>query len=199
MSSAKPVLLLDLGGVLADLGDPVSAMGLNMAPAEFWEIWTSSTIVRAFETGQMGVKEFLVKVPVELGYAGANPFAQQFHAWRLKLFPGVDHLVRNAARHYRVALLSNTNEIHWQQVNESNTVFADFERVFLSYETGYFKPSPLAFGQVMECFDCPPSEVVFLDDSAPNVAAARALGIDARQVAGVTELERQLLGVADRP
>ena len=30
MSAPRPVLLLDLGGVLADLGDPVAAMGLDM-------------------------------------------------------------------------------------------------------------------------------------------------------------------------
>jgi len=39
--------------------------------------------------------------------------------WQLRLFPGVDDLIRNAARDYRVALLSNTNEIYWGQVNES--------------------------------------------------------------------------------
>ena len=198
MSSVKPVLLLDLGGVLADLGDPVNAMGLEMTLPAFWKTWTSSAIVRAFETGQMNEAEFLDQIPVELGYSGTAAFTQQFNAWQLKLFPGVEDMVREAALRYRVALLSNTNDIHWRQVNEGNNMFADFEHVFLSFETGHFKPSPAAFEQVMAHFKCSAGEIVFLDDSEPNIVAANALGIDARQVVGVTELEQQLLGVTDR-
>ena len=192
MRSDKPVLLLDLGGVLADLGDPVSAMGLDMSLEEFWKTWTSSAIVRALETGRMGVADFLATIPEELGYAGDAPFSQLFYKWQLRLFPGVDDLVRNAAHDYRVALLSNTNEIHWGQVNESADIFATFDRVFLSYETGHFKPSPAAFQQVLEFFKCSPGEVMFLDDSEPNISAARKLGIDAHMVVGVTELKQVL-------
>lgn len=198
MRPAKPLLLLDLGGVLADLGDPVDALGLEMALPEFWKTWTSSATVRAFETGQMNEAEFLDRIPVELGYSGATGFAQQFHAWQLKLFPGVEGLIREAALRFRVALLSNTNDIHWRQVNAGHNLFTEFEHTFLSFETGYFKPSPAAFEQVLAFFECAAGEVVFLDDSDPNIAAARALGIDARRVVGVTELEQQLLGVADR-
>ena len=194
----KPVLLLDLGGVLADLGDPVRALRLEMTLSEFWKAWTSSASVRAFETGQMTEAEFLVRIAVELGYAGTTPFMRQFHAWRLRLFPGVEDLLRDAALRYRVALLSNTNTIHWGQVNPGNKLSAKFAQTFLSFETGHFKPSPAAFEQVIAYFDCPPAEIVFLDDSEPNVAAASALGIDARRVVGVTELRRQLPGVADR-
>jgi len=192
VSSGKPVLLLDLGGVLADLGDPVSAMGLDMSLAEFWRTWTSSEVVRALETGRMSVADFLATVPAELGYQGDALFSKRFYAWKLRLFPGVADLIREATQEYRVALLSNTNEIHWRQVNESASVFARFERVFLSYETGHFKPSPAAFHQVLEFFECSPGDVIFLDDTEPNISAARKLGIDARKVVGVTELEQML-------
>ena len=57
MSIDQRILLLDLGGVLADLGDPVAAMGLNMTLPEFWKTWTSSPVVRALETGQIDEQE----------------------------------------------------------------------------------------------------------------------------------------------
>lgn len=198
MSATRPVLLLDLGGVLADLGDPVTAMGLDMTPIEFWKTWTSSAVVRALETGQMDEAEFLREIPAVLGCSDSTPFADRFHAWQLTLFPGVVEIVRNAATDCRVALLSNTNEIHWRQVTAASRVFDEFEHVFLSYRTGHYKPEPAAFHDVTEFFDCAPGDVVFLDDSKPNVTAARDLGIDARRVAGVSELEQQLLRVADR-
>ena len=87
MQSSGPVLLLDLGGVLADLGDPVSALGLQMTQREFWRVWTTSSTVRAFETGQMDVADFLFKVSAELGYSGDEPFARRFQAWQLRSLP----------------------------------------------------------------------------------------------------------------
>ena len=190
-------MLLDLGGVLADLRDPVAAMGLDMPLDVFWKTWTSSATVRAFETGQMSEAEFLKIIPAELAYKGSAPFEKQFHNWQLELFPGVGDLIRGVLPRYRVALLSNTNEIHWRQVAAGNDVFADFECVFLSFDTGCFKPGESAFRQVTNWFECSPGDVIFLDDSKSNIAAALDFGMDARRVVGIAELEQQLLCVAD--
>jgi len=189
---SKPVLLLDLGGVLADLGDPVSAVGLDMSTAEFWPLWVNSPSVRAFETGRMPAGEFFTRVAEELAYKGDEPFEQRFHAWQLRLFDGFDEFIGRAATHYRIALLSNTNEVHWNQVTAASDAFGLFERVFLSFETGYFKPDDEAFKHVLESFDVPPGQVHFLDDSQRNVDAARALGIDAHCVSGLDGVSRQV-------
>jgi len=196
MNAPRPVLLLDLGGVLADLGDPVAAMGLDMTLSEFWATWTSSSVVRALETGQMNEEEFLREIPTVLGCSREEAFGPRFHAWQLKLFPGVEDLVRTAAQRYRVALLSNTSQVHWRQVTTASRVFELFEHVFLSWETGHYKPEHAAFRDVTEFFDCAPGDVLFVDDSEPNIAAARKFGIDAHLVAGAAEL-RELVGEAD--
>jgi putative hydrolase of the HAD superfamily len=192
VSDSRRILLLDLGGVLADLGDPVAAMGLDMTLPEFWTTWTSSSVVRALETGQIDKEEFLGAIPAVLGGTAATSFGPRFHAWQLRLFPGVEDCVRIALQHYRLALLSNTNDLHWQQVTSASDVFSLFEHVFLSFETGHYKPEPAAFFDVMEFFNCAPGEIVFVDDSEPNVRAARELGIDAHKVTGVVELEALL-------
>lgn len=192
MSVARRILLLDLGGVLADLGDPVAAMGLDMTLPEFWKTWTSSSVVRAFETGQMDEDEFLQEIPAALGCSAATSFEPRFHAWRLRLFLGVENCIRDAVQRYRVALLSNTNAVHWRQVTSESRVFDLFEHVFLSYETGHYKPEQAAFHDVTEFFSCTPADIVFLDDSEPNVIAARKLGIDAHRVTGATEFEALL-------
>jgi putative hydrolase of the HAD superfamily len=197
MSAARPVLLLDLGGVLADLGDPVTAMELDLDVPDFWKTWTSSSVVRALETGRISEDDFLRDIPAVLGCSSELPFGPRFHAWQLQLFANVENCVRAATERYRVALLSNTNEIHWRQVTEASSVFDVFDKVFLSYETGHYKPEPAAFYDVMDYFDCAPGEIIFLDDSEPNIVAARKLGIDAHRVVGGAELEK-LLGKSDR-
>ena len=173
------VLLFDLGGVLADLGDPVAAMGLDLEPAEFWRTWTTSPAVRAFETGRMGESEFFEVMAGELGYPGDAPFEHAFHRWILRPFPDLESRLQRAGQGRPLALLSNTNPIHWRQVREATSAFDAFERTFLSFETGHFKPERAAFQQVIDHFGCRPAEIRFVDDVQANVDAAQALGIDA--------------------
>ena len=188
---AKPVLLLDLGGVLADLGDPVTAMGLDMTTPEFWNTWVDAPAVRGFETGQLQEGQFFTEVAEQLGMS-RELAEERFHAWQLRLFPGLESFVEQAARRFELALLSNTNPIHWQQVTASTPVFSTFAKLFLSYETGRFKPDPDAFEQVIDEFGAAPADIVFYDDTSRNVVAARKLGIDAHCVSGLDEVIRHM-------
>ncbi len=187
----RRVLLLDLGGVLADLGDPVAAMGLDTTHEDFWRTWTGSPAVRAFETGELQEKEFLREVARE---AGLTPVSAEhrFHAWQLRPFPGLDAFVERAAERFELALLSNTNPVHWAQITAATPVFSTFAEIFLSYETGCFKPEVEAFQQVIDRFGVAPRAIVFFDDTPRNVEAARALGIDAHCVSGLDEATRQM-------
>jgi putative hydrolase of the HAD superfamily len=178
-------LLLDLGGVLADLGDPVSAMDLSMTPEEFWTAWLSSAHVRAFETGRLTTAEFCADMGPALGASGGAGFEARFRNWQLRLFPGVEEFVQSLAGRYNIALLSNTNVVHWSQLS-STDVFSRFDRTFLSFETGHFKPAPAAFEQVIACYGCDPGDILFIDDSPKNVEAACKLGIDGRLAHGLS-------------
>jgi putative hydrolase of the HAD superfamily len=188
---AKPVLLLDLGGVLADLGDPVAALGLDMSFDEFWPLWVHSPSVRAFETGRMSASGFFEAMAAELG-CDDREFERRFHDWVLPPFAGIDAFVEQARQRYTLALLSNTNPIHWEQVTASTPVFSTFARLFLSYETGHHKPAADAFNEVVEHFGVRPGEVRFLDDAQQNVDAARSLGIDAHRAVGLDAATRLL-------
>lgn len=54
-----------------------------------------------------------------------------------------------------------------------------FERSFYSYEVGHAKPSARFFESVLERLDAPATEVLFIDDTAENVDAARRVGMRA--------------------
>ena len=180
----KPLLLLDLGGVLADLGRPATAMGLNVGEEEFWRIWLGSPDVEAFERGGISTAEFCERMAGVLGAAGGADFESMFRRWKLRIYPGIAGHLKKLVTDYGLALLSNTSEVHWEQVRQEDGVFAGFAKCFLSFETGRFKPEEAAFRQVLEHFGCAPADVTYLDDSAKNVAAARQLEFDAHCVAG---------------
>ena len=187
MNSAKRILLFDLGGVLADLGDPVSAMDLDLSLEEFWTIWLGSSQVHAFEIGELPTEKFCPRIAEELGQSDTAGFERRFRAWQLRLFPEAEMLIQSALGNYKLALLSNTNEVHWEQVVSSTRAFSSFDHTFLSFETGHYKPSTESYYEVMTRFDCQPGDILFLDDSPRNVLAAQQIQIDAHQAHGIEQ------------
>jgi HAD superfamily hydrolase (TIGR01509 family) len=188
----QQIILFDLGGVLVDLADPVTSIGLSISGEEFWAIWLSSPLVQQFETGRLSASEFVTQFGAILGFDDADEFDRALRSWHLPLFDGAEKALQDLTNSNTIALLSNTNEIHWQHVESQTDVFADFAKVFLSYETGNAKPHPAAFHDVVEHFDCEPQNIVFFDDNMGNVAAARAEGLRAVRVQGWAEVEREI-------
>ena len=188
----KKVLLIDLGGVLADLGDPASSMRLPMSSRDFWTLWTASASVMDYESGKIDLERFAERMAGELCVRDARDFLRRFYCWRLSVFPGIGEVLESAEKIFRLALLSNTNPVHWEQLRSSEPNFASFEKLFLSFETGRLKPRPAAFTQVLEHFGCEPEQLYFLDDSPANVESARRLGIRSEQVAGPAQFGHTL-------
>ncbi|MDH4125183.1 MAG: HAD-IA family hydrolase [Gammaproteobacteria bacterium] len=191
---AATILLFDLGGVLVDLGDPVGEMDLPLSPDQFWKQWLSSPLVHEFETGKLGAEDFIARFGPGVGVADAADFGRRLRRWRLPMFAGVEPYLRSLVSRHDIALLSNTNEIHWRHVLSQTDIFSSFAHLFLSYETGNAKPEQAAFLDVVQHFDCAPQDIVFLDDNSNNVAAAMANGLRARQVRGFDELKQALTG-----
>ena len=52
-----------------------------------------------------------------------------------------------------------------------------FDKCFYSYEMGSIKPDSSFFDKVLEVIEAEPSECIFIDDNAKNVAAAAKKGI----------------------
>ena len=181
------VVLFDLGGVLADLRDPVRSMSLSIGSDEFWRIWTSSDNVQAFESGRMSLDEFAPAIAVELNVTDIHEFEERLRRWELALFDYSERLIAELKGTVRLALLSNTNVVHWNQIVSQTDVFGAFSELFLSYETGLYKPEQAAFEHVLDHLGCSPSSIRFLDDTQANVDTATALGFDAQCVKGPIE------------
>jgi HAD superfamily hydrolase (TIGR01509 family) len=67
-----------------------------------------------------------------------------------------------------------------------------FDFLCMSCEIGFLKPSAQAFQIALERMELPPCEVLFLDDGAVNVDAARSLGMAAHVVKNPVQAESAL-------
>lgn len=194
----EPILLLDMGGVLVDLGTPAADMGLPMTEDEFWATWLNSPTVTRYETGGMSTRDFCARMAQEFALESDGFTDARLARWRLPLYPRVATALPALAQRATLALLSNTSAVHWNTVSRQSDAFNAFTHVFLSFEVGLHKPQPAIFEHVLRELDVAPDEIVFVDDSAQNVAAARALGIEAHLVGGFDEAERVLIAQLDR-
>jgi len=76
----------------------------------------------------------------------------------------------------RCAGLTNWSAICWQGIPESIPVLGRLEGIVVSGEIGISKPNPAIFHHLEERFAVHGDQVLFFDDNAPNIEAARAVG-----------------------
>jgi HAD superfamily hydrolase (TIGR01549 family) len=94
---------------------------------------------------------------------------------------------------YRLGILSNTCDGHWNYFLPRYCVLRDFFSVYaLSYEIGAMKPAAAIFSKAAEIAGCRPEEIFYTDDIPGNVDGARSAGIDAVVYRSTRELVTEL-------
>ncbi len=190
----RPVhaVVFDMGGVLVELGPLSEILGDDPLPVEhFWSRWLASPTVRDYEMGGCTVEEFGERLVAELGLSfDGTELVERFAAWPKGLFDGAVQMIddlRADSSPPVVAVLSNTNGLHWEGQVDAATVSGLFDRRYLSFELGLAKPDADIFEHVIADLGLEPGHIVFLDDNQPNVDAARSVGIDAHLTRGVAQ------------
>ena len=144
---------------------------------ELWRRWLHSDAVRRFETGAIGRAEFAAALIGEFGVpVGPDEFLAAFTWWPRSVFPGAFELLAELRGRFRLASVSNTNEIHWDRFSRTWSLDAAFHHNFPSHLVGKLKPDAEYFQHVLDAMDVPARRVLFIDDNAINVEAAARLG-----------------------
>ena len=92
-----------------------------------------------------------------------------------------------------IALLSNTNEIHYEQYMKHTEAIKLMSAVSLSHRVGAMKPARAIFREVLDQLQLPAEQCVFIDDIPAYVEAARALGFSGVHYDGAVDLRRALV------
>ncbi|MFO1397899.1 MAG: HAD-IA family hydrolase [Burkholderiales bacterium] len=183
------VVLFDLGGVLVELAGVEKMLEWSRDVAttdDLWRRWLHSETVRRFETGRIGRDDFARDLIAEFGLpVPAEEFLAAFTWWPRAVLPGAHTLVAEVRQRFRVASVSNTNEIHWDRFANAWRLHEQFDYNFPSHLVGKLKPDADYFAHVVEALAVPPARVLFIDDNAINVEGAARVGLHARRVVGV--------------
>ncbi len=177
-------LIFDFGNVLIEI-DPARSVAAFGTLGASGSLHLEADFFHDFETGGIRATEFRRALRGQLGRAASrSSLDAAWNALLLEIPPRTLQVLRSLrTKGYRLALLSNTNPIHIDEVRRRLGPFGYgefarcFERIFYSYEMGLRKPDPAIYAAVdRELGITKPKEVLFIDDNAANIASAAKHG-----------------------
>jgi len=145
-----------------------------------------------FDLGRIDAREFWRRVNTDLG---TNIDWQDLDSAVLnaiKPLPGSFALLQEVQTH-PLALLSNTRREWCEHLDGRYHFLQYFSTIFLSYQLHLSKPDPRIYARVQHELSLPPQQILCIDDSAQNIAAAAALGMPGILFTSATQTRRVLL------
>ncbi len=183
------LLLFDLGGVLVDFSGPREIgqyLRTPSTPAEILARWVNCPHTDAFERGALSSKEWAARFVDDWGVTlEPEEFLKAFRTMTRRVLPGARELLDSLRPRFRLAALSNSNELHWDRNTKELKVLELFEFAISSHEVGLCKPDPAIYKVAIDRAGVAPEAIMFFDDLPANVEAACAVGIRGRHAKGV--------------
>ena len=173
------VILFDLGGVLVELEEhaiPSSWLGGKTLNSQDW---FHSSIALKFEKGLISADEFANALIQEFDLdVSMEEVIKAFTAWPKGVFPEVPELLIALQKDYKLAVLSNSNELHWPRVLNEFLLGQTIDNLFSSHLINMAKPDIHIFEYVLNALQVNANQVLFFDDNHENIRTAKSLGIE---------------------
>lgn len=182
-------IIFDLGGVILNIDyQRTDKAFTDLGVKNFSELYSqfhANPLFENLETGRVENADFVDAMRPYL--PEGTPDQAIIDAWNAMLldFPVARlQLLQQLSQYYNLYLLSNTNAIHLHALNAileksrgipSLDMF--FNKCYYSHEIGYRKPEKEAYQIILDENDLQPAQTLFIDDTLPNVEAAKELGI----------------------
>jgi len=149
---------------------------------------------RDLESGAITFTDFYEFLCDKAGYRGSlREFRTVWADFFAGPMPGIEDLLERVRERYRVAFLSNSNEVHAEVIpRKFAALFRRDDRFVFSHRFRCAKPDPEIFRRALEVIGALPQHTVFVDDMIENVIAARALGMKAYQYRDALSLTEEL-------
>ena len=192
------VVYFDLGKVIVDFDHSRAAQELlKVTPLSLKEamaVLSDGELVSEYETGRLSSQEHYRKVCRRLQMeVSIEKFRELWGSMFLPEPLLSESFLQDLKKRYRLMLLSNTNEIHFDFLIEHYPILRMIEERLLSYQAGCMKPEARIFELAIKKAGVAPESIFFIDDRLENIEAAQRAGIQALLFQSETQLKRDML------
>ena len=203
MSAKIKNIIFDLGGVVLDIDESIVYKELEKMGISTSELARSKDfmeIMSKFDTGIYTAPTFRKKCKELLGLEKMTDqkFDSIWNAMLLDIPRERVEAIEKIKKHYKIFLMSNTNEIHYDlyvrdlQLRFGYNEFDElFNKSYFSFAEHLEKPDPRFFELILDHEQLLPEETLFIDDTAANIKVAKSLGINTYHISR-EELVRNL-------
>ena len=137
------------------------------------------TLLVDYESGRITSAEFYQRATKNYGLnISQSDFRNAFIDIFERIRPTIQ-LIKSLKPRYKIALLSNTNEWHYEAEIKSVEVFPLFDTITTSFEVGAVKPDEKIYRDTLSKLALPPEACMYIDDIQEYVEAARRIGMQA--------------------
>ncbi len=153
------------------------------------------------DRGTMHETELLARLGVRTGRPAAE-LSGLFDAVRESLHAKPDTVALLEKLHARgvpLYCLSNISSDIFKYLRERHSFWGVFRGIVISGDLKMIKPEPEIFHFLLQRYDLAAAETVFIDDNAPNIEAARALGIQTVWFKDARQCEMEIEEIFARP
>jgi glucose-1-phosphatase len=181
-------IIFDLGGVLLNIdfnktAAAFTALGIKNFDDYFTQ-FHADPLFKRLELGGMPDNNFFDELRSTASITADNNSI--IVAWNSMLLDFPEERIERLKKlktDYRLFLFSNTNAIHHEAFHQAFrnrfgfNMDELFEKVYYSHVIRHRKPDPASFLYVINDSKLDPAETAFIDDTMPNVEAARKVGL----------------------
>lgn len=90
----------------------------------------------------------------------------------------------------KIFILSNNLRIRTEfYQSHFSELFKEFDEVYFSWKTGFIKPDPNAYKNILEKNNLKAEECIYFDDSIENIETAQKLGINSYIYTGISQVK----------
>lgn len=190
-------ILFDLGGVIYDIEmrrtqDAMERLlGKEMGLTLFSKT-TQQEIISLYEMGKITTTDFINELRKQFGiHATDKQIADAWNAILIGVIPGRVELLEQLKPHFNLALLSNTNDLHYAYIYaECAPVYAQMQQCFFSCKMGMRKPNADIFETTLATLGWKKEETIFVEDSPPNILGAKNIGLPVFPIEKEGDFER---------
>ena len=190
------IIIFDLGNVVINVSQKLMfrkfAKNSGKPINEIEKIYENSADRRKFEMGKLNPIQFYNSMKKDMAL---NLSFREFK----KIYTGIfshnkeiEKIIPKLKKKYRLILLSNTDEMHYDYIKKEFKILNYFDDFVLSYKVKCRKPNPLIFLKAIQKSKTFPWNCVYFDDILEFVWMAGLLGIKAVQYRGIGKLKRNL-------
>ena len=197
-------IIFDLGGVILNIDFEATIkafedLGVQDVRGLKNEL-ISQKILEKFEKGHISPVEFRTFLHKYIDKKITDQDIDK--AWNAILLDYPDQrikLIKNLSGQYRLFLLSNTNQIHYNEYYDFFGLRSDlknlsdlFEKEYYSFKEGFRKPEKEFYLKVINENKLSPDQTLFVDDTFENIESADEVGLKTLWINGYGTIETEV-------